>query len=293
MTQDIPPNLEINMQRLARALVCIGGLAALTTPVATAQAGAEHNQHCRLTADRPTATDGSVRAEVTRTGCERRTQIRIQVMRAGAGVDRVVRHTRKTIRNATLVTQARCTERPRTYYVIATDGFGHLVRSKPARLSCPDQPGDSNGTGGSSGTGGTGGTAGSGGSGSAIGSATEQEVVRLTNEARRGHCAALINDAKLHAAALGHSRDMAAKNYFSHTSQDGRSFSDRITAAGFKWHAVAENIALGQRTPAEVVKSWLNSPGHRANIMNCTYTRIGVGVAEGAKGLYWTQDFGA
>jgi uncharacterized protein YkwD len=292
MTQDIPPNLEINMRRLARALVCVGGLAALTTPVATAQAGADHF-HCRLTAAKPTATATLIRAAVTRTGCETRTQIRIQVMRADRGIDRVVRHTRKTIRNATLVTQARCTERPHTYYVMATDGHGHLVHSKPARLSCVGAPGDSGGTGGNGGSGGTGGSGGSGGSGSAVGSATEQEVVRLTNEARQGHCGALVNDAKLHAAALGHSRDMAAKNYFSHTSQDGRSFSARITAAGFNWHAVAENIAFGQRTPAEVVKTWLDSPGHRANIMNCTYTRIGVGVAQGAKGLYWTQDFGA
>jgi uncharacterized protein YkwD len=86
--------------------------------------------------------------------------------------------------------------------------------------------------------------------------------------------------------------DMATNNYFDHTSLDGRQLGDRVTNSGFSWHAVGENIARGAATPSEVVKRWLKSPGHRANILKCTFTHIGVGEAPGSKGPYWTQDFG-
>ncbi|MEV0380919.1 CAP domain-containing protein [Nonomuraea sp. NPDC050643] len=120
--------------------------------------------------------------------------------------------------------------------------------------------------------------------------------MRLTNAERaKGGCQPLKHDPQLRAAAFGHSSDMAAKNYFSHTSQDGRSFMDRIRAAGFTggsgW---AENIAMGQPTPAAVVTAWMNSSGHKANIMNCKYNLIGVGAAKNSKGqIYWTQNFAA
>ncbi|NRQ38529.1 CAP domain-containing protein, partial [Nonomuraea sp. NN258] len=133
-------------------------------------------------------------------------------------------------------------------------------------------------------------------SGGTVGTAEENEVVRLTNAERaKGGCRPLQHDPRLRAAAFGHSSDMARQNYFSHTSKDGRSFMDRIRAAGFTggtgW---AENIAMGQRTPASVVTSWMNSSGHRTNIMNCKYTLIGVGAAKNAQGqIYWTQVFAA
>ncbi|MEO3810021.1 CAP domain-containing protein [Sphaerisporangium sp. B11E5] len=131
----------------------------------------------------------------------------------------------------------------------------------------------------------------SGGSSTLV--ATENEVARLTNEARAGQgCGPLRIDEKLRAAARGHSDDMAAKGYFDHTSADGRSPWDRIKAAGYKSSMYAENIARGQATPAAVVKAWLNSPGHRANIMNCKLKAIGVGVHLGPGGPWWTQDFG-
>jgi uncharacterized protein YkwD len=115
-------------------------------------------------------------------------------------------------------------------------------------------------------------------------------------ERAKGGCQPLKHDAQLRKAAFDHSADMAAQNYFSHTSKDGRDFMARIRAAGFTggsgW---AENIAAGQTTPASVMTGWMNSAGHKANIMNCKFTLIGVGLAKGTQGykIYWTQDFAA
>ena len=121
-----------------------------------------------------------------------------------------------------------------------------------------------------------------------------QQVVQLTNQQRAANgCGALTVNATLTQVAQAHSADMAANNYFSHDSQDGRSPFDRMSQAGYRFSAAAENIAAGQRTPQDVVTAWMNSEGHRANILNCTYTEIGVGYATGGSyGTYWTQDFG-
>lgn len=99
---------------------------------------------------------------------------------------------------------------------------------------------------------------------------------------------ALIN------AALAHSRDMASHNYFSHQSQDGARVSQRASAVGYAWISIGENIAFGQRSVAEVMDSWLTSPGHCANIMNPSFTQMGVGYAHNAATgrPYWTQVFG-
>lgn len=116
------------------------------------------------------------------------------------------------------------------------------------------------------------------------------EVVALVNAERaKAGCRALVVDPRLVAAAQGHSTDMATNNYFSHTSRDGRSFADRIRAAGYPRPA-AENIAKGQRSAERVMRAWMNSSGHRANILNCSYTAIGVGLD--TRGWYWTQNFG-
>ena len=88
---------------------------------------------------------------------------------------------------------------------------------------------------------------------------------------------------------------MAANDYFSHDSQDGRSPFDRIKAAGYSFGAAAENIAAGGTTAAGAMDQWMNSPGHKANILNCTYVDLGVGFAKGVNADYagyWTQDFG-
>jgi uncharacterized protein YkwD len=120
------------------------------------------------------------------------------------------------------------------------------------------------------------------------------EVISLTNiERAKVGCPALILDLRLAGAAQEHSQDMAAHNYFDHNSLDGRTAFERITDAGYAYSAAAENIAAGQQTPAAVMAGWMNSPGHRANILNCSLTQIGVGYAIGGSyGFYWTQDFG-
>lgn len=122
--------------------------------------------------------------------------------------------------------------------------------------------------------------------------AAEDEVIQLTNRARAtAGCTPLRFDSRLRAAARDHSADMGVHDYFSHTSPDGDTFADRIEAAGYP-HPGAENIALGYQTPAEVMDGWMNSAGHRANILNCGLRTIGVGVYYGPGGPWWTQDFG-
>ncbi|HEX6343144.1 CAP domain-containing protein [Umezawaea sp.] len=121
----------------------------------------------------------------------------------------------------------------------------------------------------------------------------EAKVLEITNRERAAAgCPALKADDRLAAAARGHSEDMAKQNYFDHKSKDGRSFVDRIKAAGYPSPG-AENIAAGQPTPEAVMKGWMESPGHRANILNCGLTSLGTGVAKGGSfGIYWTQNFG-
>ena len=119
------------------------------------------------------------------------------------------------------------------------------------------------------------------------------KVVRLVNVARAGAgCSPLHVDSRLTTAAQLHSQDMAKRNYFSHTSLDGRSPWDRIRAQGYAYGS-GENIAAGYATPEAVMKGWMNSSGHRKNILNCSSKAIGVGVGKGGSyGIYWTQDFG-
>ena len=115
-------------------------------------------------------------------------------------------------------------------------------------------------------------------------------VVALANMARlEAGCPELQLDDRLTAAAQGHSDDMAAQGYFSHESPDGRTFADRVQAAGYPSPG-GENIAQGQRSALEVHESWMGSEGHRANILNCGFTTIGVGLHEGT--WTWTQNFG-
>lgn len=123
---------------------------------------------------------------------------------------------------------------------------------------------------------------------------TATQVVALVNKERAANgCGALTEDPQLEKAAQGHSDDMAARHFFDHTNPDGADPGQRITAADYKWSTYGENIAQGQQTPAAVMESWMNSPGHRANILNCSFKDIGVGVHDGAGGPWWTQDFGA
>ena len=138
------------------------------------------------------------------------------------------------------------------------------------------------------------------------GSSFAQRVFDLTNAARAqarscgtvayAAAPALTYNSLLERAAQDHAADMASKNYFNHTSLDGRKFSQRITNAGYGWRTAGENIAAGQPTPEAVVQGWLQSPGHCANIMNPAFKDIGVGYSYGAASSYghsWVQDFGA
>jgi uncharacterized protein YkwD len=118
----------------------------------------------------------------------------------------------------------------------------------------------------------------------------EDQVLALVNIQRAAAgCGALSGDAALASVARAHSADMRDRGFFSHTNPDGLDPFARAAAAGLD--ARAENIAYGQPDPASVMDSWMNSPGHRANILDCSLTRLGVGMAEGAGGPWWTQLF--
>jgi uncharacterized protein YkwD len=92
-------------------------------------------------------------------------------------------------------------------------------------------------------------------------------------------------------AAAGHSADMAAQDYFSHTSLDGRSPSQRVDATGYTWSAIGENIAAGYSGIDAVVEGWMGSDGHCANLMNPNFDEVGMACATGGRyGTYWTQD---
>ena len=134
----------------------------------------------------------------------------------------------------------------------------------------------------------------------------EEDVFDLVNDRRAagamcgstsyGPTAALAMNTKLRNAARAHSQDMAANNYFSHTSLDGRTFDQRIRDAGYTGSGpLGENIAAGQSSPQSVVNGWMGSPGHCRNIMDPAFRAIGVGYAYEASSTYrhyWTLSFG-
>ena len=121
---------------------------------------------------------------------------------------------------------------------------------------------------------------------------SEAEVLALVNTVRAGAgCAPLLHDEGLATVARGHSADMRDRGFFDHTNPDGRDPFDRAEAAG-QTNARAENIAYGQPDPAAVMDAWMNSSGHRANILDCGLRTLGTGVAEGPGGPWWTQLFG-
>lgn len=134
----------------------------------------------------------------------------------------------------------------------------------------------------------------------------DRRVLALVNEARTegrlcgrrffGPVAPLEGSALLHRIALAHSRDMAGHHYFSHVGRDGSTPGARLTRSGFAWSAVGENIAWGQTTARSVVRAWLASPPHCANIMDRDFTRTGIAYGidpTRAAGVFWTEDFAA
>jgi uncharacterized protein YkwD len=118
----------------------------------------------------------------------------------------------------------------------------------------------------------------------------EGQVLTLVNQQRAAAgCGAVVADAGLASLARAHSADMRDRGYFSHDTPEGLSPFDRADKAGIPMYA--ENIAYGQPDAAAVMDDWMNSPGHRANILDCDLKKLGVGVATGPGGPWWTQDF--
>ncbi|DBA01870.1 TPA: hypothetical protein N0F65_006018 [Lagenidium giganteum] len=120
------------------------------------------------------------------------------------------------------------------------------------------------------------------------------DLVNAVNAERaKVQLAPLCLNAKLIAAAQGHSDDMAAKNYMDHRGSDGSSPSSRIDAQGYWWMAMGENVAAGQSNVAAVMKAWMGDKGHRDNILGA-FTHVGAGNSYSAASKYhhyWTQDF--
>jgi uncharacterized protein YkwD len=139
--------------------------------------------------------------------------------------------------------------------------------------------------------------------------AIEEEVLSLVNENRSraadcgvdGRFAAappLVMDPILRCSARLQSLDMFERNFFDHTNPDGKDPFERMDAAGFKGGGAGENIAVGQLSPEQVMRSWMDSDGHCSNVMRANYTMLGIGYHPGAGGRglgsnYWTQNFGA
>ena len=162
--------------------------------------------------------------------------------------------------------------------------------TKTYTYNCPSNGSSNNGSSnnGSSNNGSS--NNGSGSNTSSSVSAYEAEVVRLVNvERAKNGLGALTLNAKLSDVARAKSQDMRDKGYFSHTSPTYGSPFDMMTKFGISYRTAGENIAMGYSTPQAVVTGWMNSPGHRANILNGSFTQIGVGYV--ASGNYWTQMF--
>lgn len=121
----------------------------------------------------------------------------------------------------------------------------------------------------------------------------EKEVFNLVNiERSKNDLAALELDIAVTSVARNKSQDMMANNYFAHQSPTYGSAGEMLRRFGIEWSAWGENIAMGQKTPKEVMTAWMNSEGHRANILNPDFTKLGVGYVTNSSGkAYWTQMF--
>ena len=127
--------------------------------------------------------------------------------------------------------------------------------------------------------------------------AAAERVVDLVNAERadNGCRVPLVIDRRLASAAQSHSKNMDAGQFFAHEDPEGRHPWDRMEAAGYRYRLAAENIGAGFPTAERMVEAWMNSPGHRANILNCELTETGVGYVHDVGAHYrdyWTQDFG-
>ena len=120
----------------------------------------------------------------------------------------------------------------------------------------------------------------------------QQQILVLVNARRAKHgCAALTASAQLNGLAESYSTEMGTEDFFSHTDPSGRTPWDRARALGIS-DLGGENIAEGQPTPRAVMSAWMSSSDHRANILDCRYHSLGVGVYYAEGGPWWTQEFG-
>jgi len=116
---------------------------------------------------------------------------------------------------------------------------------------------------------------------------------KLINGVRRKAGADPVSyNGKLNRAAQNHAKDMLKHDYFSHTSRDGRSLSDRVTATGYKWRKVGENIGMGQTSEKEVLTGWVGSPGHQKNNIDPDFEEFGLGRAGSGADTRWVLVFG-
>ena len=121
---------------------------------------------------------------------------------------------------------------------------------------------------------------------------TEQAVIARVNASRTSMGLGAVRcDPAMTAVAREHSSDMCARGYFDHTGLDGRDPFDRLRDGGVRFSSAGENIAQGQRDADDVHTAWMNSPGHRRNILDGDYGRIGVGLDRCGGDMYWTQVF--
>ncbi|MFE6223190.1 sigma-70 family RNA polymerase sigma factor [Streptomyces sp. NPDC057854] len=121
-----------------------------------------------------------------------------------------------------------------------------------------------------------------------------ERVTALVNRLRaEAGCGPLRTDARLTAAARAYARDMTDRGYYGHASPEGEFADTRMTEAGYRWSAWAENLAQGQRDPADVVASWRGDAAHRRNLLDCSYRDTGVAAVPGPSGTVWVQKLAA
>ncbi|ARX80925.1 MULTISPECIES: CAP domain-containing protein [Streptomyces] len=119
----------------------------------------------------------------------------------------------------------------------------------------------------------------------------KQLLVLVNKERAKAGCRALRLDRRVQTAAMAHAKDMAARNYYDHTSPEGVSAGDRMRKAGYSAGAWGENIHKGPKGPKTAMRDWMRSAGHRKNILNCSYKDFGAGVSLKANGPWWVQNF--
>lgn len=175
------------------------------------------------------------------------------------------------------------------------DTTGNCTTTCDKSGDCSQSTGNSQTPSTGNGQSGQNGSSNQGGSDSSSGAQTdiqsfEQQVADLVNQQRAANgLKPLTLSTELSAAARAKSQDMHDKNYFAHESPTYGSPFDMLKTFGISYRTAGENIAMGYSTPEAVMNAWMNSSGHRANILNASYTQIGVGYV--ASGNYWTQEF--